>query len=220
MHPFAELSAYQDSALDAPARARLAAHLASCQMCQERLAELRGTARLIAALPDPLPGRSLVPRVAVPFWLAPLRTLSAAASGVAMLVFVASIVLSGLSGAQSAGGAAATAANRSRTAQNAPAPAPTAAPGAPFGAVGTAQTQNERGVAAASATPGDAVKALTPTASPAARADVPTASPDALTLRQLSQQPAARPPAPWVWLALAIAFAALALILQWRLRAA
>src|SRR5207249_1533332 len=65
----------------------------ACAVCRTRLAALRGTARLIAALPPPAPSRSLVPRVSVPVWLAPLRTLSTFASGAAIFLFIASAVI-------------------------------------------------------------------------------------------------------------------------------
>ena len=93
MHPFDDLSAYLDSALSSEAQARVKAHLDTCALCRTRLAELRGTARLIAALPMPVPSRSLIPRVSVPIWLAPLRTFSTFASGAAIFLFLASAVI-------------------------------------------------------------------------------------------------------------------------------
>lgn len=93
MHPFGDLSAYLDNALSSEARASVQAHLDTCALCRTRLAELRGTARLIAALPMPVPSRSLVPRVSVPFWLAPLRTFSTFATGAAIFLFIASAVI-------------------------------------------------------------------------------------------------------------------------------
>jgi len=74
-HVRAQLSAYLDAALGPADRDAVEAHLASCTDCRARLAELRGTAALIGALPDLAPSRRLVPRVApVPVWLAPLST--------------------------------------------------------------------------------------------------------------------------------------------------
>jgi len=96
VHPFVELSAYIDDALDSSAKAAVGTHLGSCAVCRTRLAELRDTARLIAALPAPVPSRSLVPRVSAPFWLAPMRTLATLASGAALFLFVASAVMSAL----------------------------------------------------------------------------------------------------------------------------
>src|SRR5438445_64081 len=91
VHPLADLNAYIDGALDPQSRDRVDAHLGSCATCSMRVAELRATAKLIAALPAPAPARSLVPRIAVPMWLAPLRTASAVASGLALVVFVISL---------------------------------------------------------------------------------------------------------------------------------
>ncbi|TME62302.1 MAG: hypothetical protein E6I51_06980 [Chloroflexi bacterium] len=45
MHPFADLSAYLDGALPDERRAEVGRHLAGCEICSARLAELRGTAR-------------------------------------------------------------------------------------------------------------------------------------------------------------------------------
>src|SRR5207253_3057258 len=114
-HPFGDLSAYLDGALSSEARASVQAHLDSCALCRTRLAELRGTARLIAALPMPVPSRSLVPRVGVSPWIALLRTFSTVASAAAIFLFVVSAAMSSLPRAQSAGSAPAAA------------PAPTAA---------------------------------------------------------------------------------------------
>ncbi len=229
MHPFAELSAYVDDALDPTAKAVVETHLHDCAVCRTRLEELRGTARLIAALPAPIPSRSLVPRVSVPLWLAPIRTLATLASAAALFLFVASAALSGLRFGTGAAPAAA------------PAPiAPNA--GAPAASVGAA----DRGTGlAASASPAagfavnpsaspvpaaqrstqtDATKTVTGTAAPpAAREDAATPVPAA------TPEPAARTlsvperpqlgPSPWVWLVLAVGFGALALVLQRRLRA-
>src|SRR2546428_702730 len=74
MHPLEDLSAYLDGELDGGRRAAVESHLAACDSCRGRLAPLRATARLIAALPSPVPARSLVPRVAVPVWLQPRST--------------------------------------------------------------------------------------------------------------------------------------------------
>src|SRR5438094_8130743 len=91
VHPFADLNAYIDGALDPQSRERVDAHLGSCAICSTRVAELRATAKLIAALPALAPARSLVPRIAVPLWLAPLRTASAVSSGLALVVLVISL---------------------------------------------------------------------------------------------------------------------------------
>jgi len=49
VHPFVELSAYIDDALDSSAKAAVGTHLGSCAVCRTRLAELRDTARPTAA---------------------------------------------------------------------------------------------------------------------------------------------------------------------------
>ncbi|HLQ05423.1 MAG TPA: zf-HC2 domain-containing protein, partial [Verrucomicrobiae bacterium] len=70
-HPRAQLSAYLDGALGEPERVAVEGHLGSCTDCRARLGELRATANLIRSLPDPVPSRRLVPRVAAPpAWLA------------------------------------------------------------------------------------------------------------------------------------------------------
>jgi anti-sigma factor RsiW len=226
VHPFAELSAYIDDALDPTAKAAVETHLHDCAVCRTRVGELRGTARLIAAVPAPVPSRSLVPRVSVPLWLAPIRTLATLASAAALFLFVASAALSGLPFSTGAGAAAPAAA---------PAPiAPNA--GAPAASVGAA----DRGTGlAASASPAagfavnasaspvpeaqrstqtDATKTVTGTAAPpAAREDAATTGPAARTL-SVPERPQLGP-SPWVWLVLAVGFGALALVLQRRLRA-
>ena len=138
VHPFADLNAYIDGALDPQSRERVDAHLGSCASCSTRVAELRATAKLIAALPAPAPARSLVPRIAVPMWLAPLRTASAVASGLALVVFVISL---GSGFARQTSGAAAPAPQlNDRTgaaASGQPALAPAPPSSAAFSAVGS-----------------------------------------------------------------------------------
>ncbi|HEV8468002.1 MAG TPA: zf-HC2 domain-containing protein [Candidatus Limnocylindria bacterium] len=225
MHPFAELSAYLDDALDPTAKAAVETHLDACAVCRTRLAELRGTARLIAALPAPVPSRSLVPRVSVPFWLAPIRTLATLASAAALFLFVASALLAGAPSG-TGGGAAAPAA--------APAPyAPNAG-----GAAGPTGAADQRTLVSASASPAagfaintpgatpapeaqrsgqtDATKAATGTAAPAARQEAATPGPAARALG-LPERPQLGP-SPWFWLALAVGFGVLAFVLQRRLR--
>ncbi|MBA3375228.1 MAG: zf-HC2 domain-containing protein, partial [Actinobacteria bacterium] len=62
-----DLSAYLDGALASAERAVVDAHLAGCATCRGAAAELRLTARLIAAVPLPLPSRRLVPALAPRF---------------------------------------------------------------------------------------------------------------------------------------------------------
>src|SRR5438128_5771541 len=117
VHPLADLSAYLAGALGHAERVSVETHLAGCAACRSRLAQLADTVRLIAALPDPVPARRLVPRLSIPFWMAPLRTVAALASGSALFVFLASAVLANLPHTQTSGSApaAAPAPDRGRT---------------------------------------------------------------------------------------------------------
>jgi len=197
-HPHAELSAYVDRALPAAEQAVVEAHVDACASCRARIAELRATATLIRSLPSPEPSRSLVPRLAPPFWLAPVRTVASLASGAFVLLFVGSVIL-----------------------VNAPSGAPTAAleraaqPAAAPDAKGFAATPSQVPAPAAAqrgAASSDAAKRLdvaSPTASPAA--DVSARATSANDARPLV-------PAPWIWLMLAAVSAAIAILLQRRLR--
>ena len=213
MHPFADLSAYLDDALSSEARASVQAHLDTCAVCRTRLSELRATARLIAALPMPVPSRSLVPRVSVPFWLAPLRTFSTFASGAAILLFLAASVISFFPRGQSAAtaGAAPNAVSAPEVSSAGGAGAPSSQnfqvssplPGAASG----------RADAAASASPADTSKEVGRQTS---------SNPVAVTADQSARTNAFEPFAillsPWLWLAVAFAFAALSFAVGRRLR--
>jgi hypothetical protein len=169
----------------------------------------------------PVPSRSLVPRVSVPFWLAPLRTFSTFASGAAIFVFLALGVISVFPRMQSAGTAAAPAA---------------AQPGA-FGAGGAAASpqssqdlkqsapsdplvvSSDRSAARPSATP-DAAKEI-------GRVDQSGPSSNNVTADQSTRQSAAPAPSPfvillspWLWLVVAIGFGALSFLVGRRLRSA
>jgi len=224
VHPFGDLSAYLDSALSAGARASVQAHLNTCALCRTRLAELRGTARLIAALPMPVPSRSLVPRVSVPFWLAPLRTFSTFATGAAIFLFIASAVIAYFPRMQSASTA------------GAPAPNAASAPQA-SGADGAAAASNSVGFNLSSPSPAAALsgdraasRSLAPSAAPAdtAKERQDSGSPTAYTAADQSTRvntaPVAEPSpfalllSPWLWLVLAIAFAAMSFVVGRRLR--
>ena len=221
MHPFGDLSAYLDGALSSEARARVKAHLDTCALCRTHLAELRGTARLIAALPMPVPSRSLVPRVSVPFWLAPLRTFSTFASGAAIFLFLASAVIASFPRAQSAGAAAAPAVSQPAASAagdvslqppssldnkaSVPSPAP-------------AVTSDRTG-AGQSATPGDATKEV------GRRQDSPGPSSNSVAYQSARASSTAEPVnpfaillSPWLWLVLAIAFGAMSFVVGRRLR--
>lgn len=232
MHPFAELSAYLDDALDPSAKAAVETHLHACAVCRTRLAELHGTARLIAALPAPVPSRSLVPRVSVPFWLAPIRTLATLASGAALFLFVASALLTGAPFG-TGGGAAAPAAAPAPHAPNAGGPAgptgaadqriavsasasPVSAPASPAAGYAINPTATPAPEALRSAQ-SDATKAVTGTAAPAGgRGDNVTSTPVAVVF-SAPERPQFGP-SPWFWLVLAVGFGALAFVLQRRLR--
>ena len=233
MHPFVELSAYIDDALDSSAKAAVETHLGGCPVCRARLAELRDTARLIAALPAPVPSRSLVPRVSAPFWLAPMRTLATLASGAALFLFVASAVMSALPFGTGGGAAAPAFAPVSNASRERPA--------GPAGAAGPTGAADQRTSLTASASPAagfavnasptpvpapeaqrslqtDATKAVTGTAAPAAqRGESVTTSPVVVAYSAPERPPLG--PSPWIWLVLAVGFGALAFVLQRRLRA-
>ena len=215
MHPFGDLSAYLDNALSSEARASVQAHLDTCALCRTRLADLRGTARLIAALPMPVPSRSLVPRISVPFWLAPLRTFSTFASGAAIFLFLASAVIAYFPRAQSSATA------------GAPALAQPAASGLGGAAATPPSSKNFRVTAPSSAPAPNAEKA----AASATTADSATGRQDSASQSsnsvgdqstRLNSAPAPAPFAfllsPWLWLVLAIAFAAVSFIVGRRLR--
>jgi anti-sigma factor RsiW len=235
-HPHAELSAYIDGALAPAAQAAVEGHVAACVVCHAHVAELRATVALVHALPDPVPSRRLVPRLAtVPAWLAPLRTVMTLASGTAVFLFIASSLVSNINFLAS-GGAVGTAANEasrdSTTAFQVQGPTPSQA-GAPA----------ELSVIASgpSATPGAAL-ARTPTSSlPVGAAADAAASPTPDAAKRLGDQSAApvapgaavgenagrfassepqRSPLvnPWLWLTLAIFCGAIAIALQRRLR--
>jgi hypothetical protein len=227
VHPFGDLSAYLDGALSSEARASVQAHLDTCALCRTRLAELRGTARLIAALPMPLPSRSLVPRVSIPFWLAPLRTFSTFASGTAIFLFLALAVISYFPRAQSASTGAA------------PAAAPAASQPAAFGPAGASAPQSSPGLSVSFTTApvltGDDRTAARPSATPsdaakeaAGRQDLSSPPSNNVAADQPTRVSYAAPePAPfaillspWLWLVLAIAFGAVSFVIGRRLRSA
>ncbi len=212
-HPSSDLSAYLDGALGAAERARVAAHLDGCAGCRRHLAELRATASLISRLADPMPTRSLLPKVArAPAWLAPLRTLSVLASGLSVLALVASVLLGAAGQASRAGGTAALQASA------APAPNAAGAPLAPDATAAPAARQD----AAKETQPSPAVGfgAAVP-ASPAASGPLANArtSQGADTARdeRTAWSPAV-PSDPWLWLAAALITGALAMVMERRLR--
>jgi hypothetical protein len=183
---------------------------------------------LIAALPMPVPSRSLIPRVSVPFWLAPLRTFSTFASRAAILVFLALAVVSYFPRAQSASTGAA------------PAAAPAASP--PFGPAGASAPQgspglsvsftttpvvtgDDRTAARPSATPSDAAKEAVGRQESASPSSNNVAANSAAADQATRTSYAAPEPAPfaillspWLWLVLALVFGVLSFVVGRRLR--
>ena len=210
-HPTSDLSAYVDGALRPDERSRVQAHLDACASCRGRVAELRATAALLARLPDPVPSRRLMPRLgAVPAWLAPLRTLSAVASGACVMVLVASVLLSAAprqaatAALQASGGAAG-------------APAPAAGGAAPAATAAPAPERANADSVKASATAQASSVFSVATPSPATPQDQAAAK--QTETRDAQQRQPEIPFSPWLWLAGAIATAALAISLQRRLTA-
>lgn len=197
-HPSADLSAYLDGALGASEHARVDAHLAVCGECRRHLGELRAVASLVARLDDPVPSRSLVPRLGMPpVWLAPLRTVLAAASGAFVMVFVASVLLTNM-----------TMLSRGGTTGASPAAAWGGAAAAPAPAAATSSLERSALAAADSA--------KQPTASASSQSSSSTvASGSPSPMR--SAAPPAVPFGPWPWLGAAVLSAALAVALQRRL---
>ncbi len=228
-HPHAELSAYIDGALVPAAKAAVDGHLAACALCRAHVAQLRGTATLLQALPDPVPSRRLVPRLAGPAWLAPLRTVMTLASGTAVFLFIASSLVSNISFL--AGGSATSAQKAGRDAA-ANVQAPTAAgpasssTSAPPPAVSPNAARALGPTASPSLSPGGAAESGAAAVDAAKRSDRSTAAPGAPgagapqeTGRFASSEPQRSPVLnPWLWLALAVISGAIAIALQRRLR--
>ena len=224
LHPRDKLSAKLDGALQEDERLAVEAHLASCDDCRARLAELRSVASLIGALADPAPSRRLVPRVAAaPSWLAPLRTLTTLASGISVFLFIASALLSNVSQL-----AAGTSGQAAAPAAAAPAPGSAAAPergvaGSPTPAPNQAQPAASAGSAAdsakAAATAAPTGAGFSVTASAAPQDAVARADQNAQ--REIVRAvPSTLGPNPLIWLALAVILGAIAIALQRRLRSA
>lgn len=152
VHVGSDLSAYLDAELAPEEKARVDAHLATCDLCRQRLAELGATASLISSLPAARPSRSLVPVMTPRWaWLRPIRALSAIASGAFLFAFLVTAVARG--GGGLGGGDASTAifsGGGTTAAASAPAkvvldrsaatPAPSAAPQAAPAAASTPST--------------------------------------------------------------------------------
>ena len=238
-HPHAELSAYIDKALDPAAQAAVDGHVVTCALCRAHVAQLRATSSFVRAIPDPVPSRRLVPRLAPPAWLAPLRTLMTIASGAAVFLFVASALVTNitllagsgaattaLSGPEVARDAAGNAvASKGAQPASSPVPAPATSSQAGFALGPTASasdTVRSPATADASASPDDAQKTRTDQAT-AGPSGVPAAAaynPPQDTERSVAAAPQRSPLLnPWLWLGVAIVCAAAAIALQRRLRA-
>lgn len=227
VHVDSELSAYLDGELAPAERTRVDAHLAGCERCSRRLAELRATASLVSALPAPRLSRSLVPRVTRPWrWLRPVRALSAIATGAFLFAFLVTAI--GRSGSGLGGGDESTAifgGSGATTAASAPAAAPAFAPSASSAATGPA-SGNKVVVPGA---PSPAVQAVPAPAASARPAAAPQASAPAVAREAQAADRAARatrgsaPGAlldPLFWLGLAVIAAVAAIAAHRRLRGA
>ena len=213
-HPELLLSAYLDDALAQGEHDVVRAHLDGCAGCQERVAELRATSRLIGALPQLAPSRSLVPQLdRAPVWLRPLRLLGAMGSGLFVFLFLASAVIntgSSLGGGtttaerlaeQGKFGAAVNALASDAASKSIGTPVPAAAPAA-GGAAPSSPLDSARAASGASPTP-------------VARVDTQGASASATAT--VTYQPPFGPP-PVVFLGLALLCAVAALVAHRRLR--
>jgi anti-sigma factor RsiW len=210
-HVTADLSAYLDRELPPAEQARVSAHLEACRACSARLAELRATATLIAALPDARPSRSLVPALAPSFnWLRPVRSLSAVMSGAFVMVFLITAVAQ--SGSDLGGGPAMPF-GRSGPAAGQPAAAPAAAPAPATEATAPALQLN-----AATPTP-ETFAATTDRTGDAEKREAEGGAAEDTQLRT-GQGLDPEPPSPLIWLTLALALAIVAGVAHWRLRAA
>lgn len=229
-HPHAELSAYIDGALDPAAQAAVDGHLVACGLCRVHIAQLRATAALVQALPDPVPSRRLVPRLATaPSWLAPLRTLMTLASGAAVFLFLASALVTNITPLASSGAAGTTAREASGdTAARVQAPAAQPAATATPAPVPTASPYGAFAIGPTSSPAVDNVVRGPATAEPQKRGDTSTgasAAPGAAVNPQDRARATLAAPQPspllnpWLWLALAILCGAAAIALNRRLRA-
>lgn len=228
-HPHAELSAYIDGALAPAAQAAVQGHVDACAVCRAHVAELRATVGLLRALPDPVPSRRLVPRLAgAPAWLAPLRTLMTLASGTAVFLFIASSLVSNITFLASGSATAAREAARDTSTayqasgptvsqpsgNSAGAPAPASSPNAALARNPTAPPLAGAGEAGGSPAADDAQKRSDgSTAVPAPGAAV-TENAGRPSLSEPQRSPLL---SPWLWLTLAILCGVIAFALQRRL---
>ncbi len=232
-HVDPDLSAYLDAELLPAERDRVQAHLASCEQCRARLADLTATARLVAALPSPWPARSLVPRV-TERWngLRLLRSASAIASGAFLFAFLVTAVGrtgTGLGGGDAStaifgGGAAAPAASWvSQATAAARDSAPSAAPSAPALAVPAATGASAGGAQSPAPAKGAGTSPAPQFFAPAPQAAATAPAGDArsiqtpIAVRATATQPL-REPLFWLGLAALAGLAALGAHLRLRTR--
>jgi anti-sigma factor RsiW len=223
VHPLGDLSAYLDGELSSEDLTSAQAHLDTCASCRARLAELRGTARLIAALPMPVPSRSLVPRVSVPIWLAPLRTFSTFASGAAIFLFLASAILTSFPRATSSSAGSAPAANTvsapqaSGAALDSATGEPSKFQAAPPSSAPVPAASSERTLQTTFPAPPDATQVGRQDAQGSPSTDLAF---DARAQASREQPGPFALTSPWLWLALGFLFAGVSFFLGRRLRSA
>lgn len=218
-----DLSAYLDGALPPAERAVVQAHLDACPACRAAHAELRATARVIAAMPLLKPARRLVPALGPRFaWLRPMRSLSAVLAGAFLFVFMASATLDTgwrMGGGRTSGPGVGTAAQPAGQDARARATFP------PSGLTQPAATDTRGRIAPAAAPSPE--RALREAARPGVlTSPAPTGGQGERTDSALgAEAPRAAPeplrigPTPWLWLGLAVLSGILALVAHRRLRA-
>lgn len=211
-----DLSAYLDGALAPAQRLAVDTHLAACPLCSTSLAELRTTARLVSALPLPAPARHLVPALAPRTnWMRPLRSLSAVATGLFVLLFMASATLE--TGFRMGGGGSTASSGRLI---GGPTPAAAAFEARTDTASGSAPAL---GAAGSPGPLGSAQRSALPSAEAAKAAGPGTPAADQVARQAPGTRPASdvepvRLGSPWLWLGLALLSVALAGVAHRRLR--
>ncbi len=211
-HPDLDLSAYLDEALGPTERAAVRAHVEGCERCLRRVAELRSTSRLLAALPELVPTRSLLPRRQQGWlWLRPVRLLGSIGTGTFLFLFLASYVLN--SGSSLGGGTSAseTLAAQGKFGAAASAFAAESSQRAAAGAAATSPLPAAAPAAVASQTTSNADSARSSaagTTTPLTGKDVAVATGAVTSVRESGPRAFGPPPAVFLALALLSAFAA------------
>lgn len=219
-----DLSAYLDDALPADRAGVVRLHVAECGSCRADLAQMRETARLLAALPAAAPSRRLVPALAPRFnWLRPLRSLSTVGAGMFLLIFMASATLDtgfrmggGKAGTTTSGPAAApAAANAPQSDSNLQFSATPTPLGRALGAATKPPETTEQktfGAPATTAPDQEAARSGTGGAAP------PGSGPGPTTANDTALEPPQIGPSPWLWFALMLVSAGIAIGAHRRLR--